>query len=65
VGWRARLFELLPGEDVDANQVDVIGACAYLDNLAWATLDDNVALQINVRRNPQLPLPPKPPPNLN
>lgn len=41
---RAHFFELVLGEDIDGKHVNVVGTCAYLENLAWATLNDNVAI---------------------
>jgi len=48
-GWR-QIFHLLVGEDVDGNHVDLgvtvlasLGG-GHFDNLAWAALDDDVAV---------------------
>lgn len=50
VGGRAKIFELLGGEDIDGDQVDfcvAVLAClggGHLDDLARAVLDDNEAV---------------------
>jgi hypothetical protein len=48
-GWR-QIFQLLAGEDVDGNDVDLgvtvlarLGG-GHFDDLAWTSLDDNVAV---------------------
>ena len=50
VGRRRQIFVLLASEDVNGNQVDlgvtVLASLGgrHIDNLAWATLDDNVTV---------------------
>lgn len=50
MGGRRQIFQLLAGEDIDGDQVDLgvtvlasLGG-AHLDNLAWAVLDDDVTV---------------------
>lgn len=54
VGGRTQVFELLSGENVDGNQVDlgvsVLAGLrgAHLDDLAGTTLDDDVSVEVEL-----------------
>ena len=50
MGGGGQIFQLLAGEDVDGSQVDLgvtvlasLGG-GHVDNLAWATFDDNMTV---------------------